>query len=386
MASPPPYSPSPPNGLALPRQQQQRPTLALPTNISSRKPSITSATSSAHPLRQTSFPPSDSLEAQHELAQRQRQQQYSPSIDGEFSDDDVGDEIKSTLSGPASTLNGGTGTKRKRMLDGQGKKGKGRPGTKASNGADDETRSVKRRAGAASVRTADDADAELDSDSEPDAGPTGRAPLYAGGEQSEEAKLEEKNRKTAFYELVPEEHRYRYDQWNRAKLRTGDVRKLVNSTLSQSVPANVVLAVSAYAKMFAGMLVEEARGIQGEWEASEERRADGKEGRAIKRLKKTRELEMEKEKENQDGEQEVDGTAKTTGADDDVPPLFPGGAGGLSKDIEECDRGPLLPDHLREALRRYKKRKAGGPVGFTGLSLEGRENTATRMGGRRLFK
>ena len=49
-------------------------------------------------------------------------------------------------------------------------------------------------------------------------------------------------------------------------------------------------------------------------------------------------------------------------------------------------RGPLTPDHLREALRRYKKDKEGGGVGFQGLSLHGRENVAVRMGGRRLFK
>ena len=79
-------------------------------------------------------------------------------------------------------------------------------------------------------------------------------------------------------------------------------------------------------------------------------------------------------------------TQATNTSNADAPALFPGGAGGMAPDIEECDRGPLLPDHLREALRRYKKRRAGGPVGFTGLSLEGRENTAPRMGGRRLFK
>lgn len=62
------------------------------------------------------------------------------------------------------------------------------------------------------------------------------------------------------------------------------------------------------------------------------------------------------------------------------------GAWGLSKTIDESDRGPLLPDHLREALRRYKKSRAGGSVGYTGLSLEGREVAAPRMGGKKLFR
>jgi transcription initiation factor TFIID subunit 11 len=57
----------------------------------------------------------------------------------------------------------------------------------------------------------------------------------------------------------------------------------------------------------------------------------------------------------------------------------------LAQRTQERDRGPLTPDHLREALRRYKKDKEG-VVGFGGLSLEGRERTASRMGGKRLFK
>jgi transcription initiation factor TFIID subunit 11 len=48
--------------------------------------------------------------------------------------------------------------------------------------------------------------------------------------------------------------------------------------------------------------------------------------------------------------------------------------------------GPLTPDHLREALRRYKKDREGAATGFLGLSLEGRENAAGRMGGRKLFR
>lgn len=64
-----------------------------------------------------------------------------------------------------------------------------------------------------------------------------------------------------------------------------------------------------------------------------------------------------------------------------IPPDAP-----LSERLAERDRGPLTPDHLREALRRYKKDREGGAMGFLGLSLEGRERTAGRMGGRRLFR
>jgi transcription initiation factor TFIID subunit 11 len=62
------------------------------------------------------------------------------------------------------------------------------------------------------------------------------------------------------------------------------------------------------------------------------------------------------------------------------------GAGNLAKFMDEVDRGPLLPDHFREAVRRYRKARDGGTTGFTGLSLEGRENAAVRSGGRKLFR
>lgn len=51
------------------------------------------------------------------------------------------------------------------------------------------------------------------------------------------------------------------------------------------------------------------------------------------------------------------------------------------------DLGPLLPDHLREALRRYKRDGEGDGTGMGGLSLglglPGK--AAARGGGRRLF-
>jgi len=169
--------------------------------------------------------------------------------------------------------------------------------------------------------------------------------------------------------------------------------------------------------MFAGMLIEEARGVQKEWVAVEERRADGEENRALKRLRLTQggSADGETESAREHGPKTngtTNGEASNSTANqaspanaaqnESSPPasqkdegdtisalhLRSGGAAGLSAEIPECDRGPLLPDHLREALRRYKKRRGGGSVGFTGLSLEGRENTAAGMGGggRRLFR
>jgi transcription initiation factor TFIID subunit 11 len=56
-------------------------------------------------------------------------------------------------------------------------------------------------------------------------------------------------------------------------------------------------------------------------------------------------------------------------------------------------RGGLLPDHLREALRRYRANGEGGGVGFEGLShpLLGSHGSKVwangdSAGGKRLFK
>lgn len=63
------------------------------------------------------------------------------------------------------------------------------------------------------------------------------------------------------------------------------------------------------------------------------------------------------------------------------------------KDLEfeenkRMDLGPLLPDHFREALMRYKRDGEGGGTGMAGVSLGlGVQGTgAARLGGKRLFR
>lgn len=119
------------------------------------------------------------------------------------------------------------------------------------------------------------------------------------------------------------------------------IRKLVNHTLSQSVPQSVVAAINAYTKVFLGDVIEEARRIQIEWQAVDLKFPDG------------------------------------TEVPDDAD---------LKDRIKPEWRGPLTPDHLREAVRRMKKDRIGGAGGFMGVSLTGKERTAAKMGGRRLFR
>lgn len=73
--------------------------------------------------------------------------------------------------------------------------------------------------------------------------------------------------------------------------------------------------------------------------------------------------------------------------------LFPNTSSFDPKDPESeknkrIDLGPLLPDHFREALRRYKRDGEGGGTGMAGVSLGiGVQGTGSaRLAGKRLFR
>ena len=166
-----------------------------------------------------------------------------------------------------------------------------------------------------------------------------------GGKLTKAAMDAEKERKAMFSTHIHPAHAEIYETWNRIHLKKEVVRRLANQTLSQSVPASVVTTINSYTKVFVGEIVDRAREVQKEWLAAAEKLPTG------------------------------DKNEEAFGKDGEGEPK-----------VRERDRGPLLPDHLREALRRYKHDRSGGTVGFTGISLEGRESAAVRNGGRRLFR
>lgn len=368
MASPPNYtstSPPAPSSLALPRQ---RPTLSLPTGAARRKTSIASATSSSHPLRQTSFPPGDRYGSP---GGGDSNAVYSPTDSADISDS----EITSAISGPVGDI--GDGTKKRKRGE---KRNRGRPPKNAAlrqgsqslvNGTDGKGRSGRGESPGA------DGEADEDEDDEDD-------DAIAGGDRAgafEQDRFIANDRgRIDLHQQMTLLQQERHDSWHRAKLKTGDVRKLVNATLSQSVPANVVTVVQAYTKMFAGIIIEEAREVQSEWMSIEAQKADGSDNPAWKKLRLS-EAQDESPSDLDNGH-----TEDATEEHNDGGDMPKSEAMGLRRAIDECDRGPLLADHLREALRRYKKSRYGGVVGFTGQSLEGRSVAAARMGGRRLFR
>lgn len=333
-SSPPAYSPPQQPHLSLPRK---RPSIQLPpVPIKRRKQSIASAAS--HPLRQTSFPPPDSQNAPAV---------YSPG--SERSDSlDIDDEYSSVVGSTAGADIKGSGKKTERVK--KEKRGRvGRPPKNAPRGdtaslIDGETSTVVsgRKAGGTSAYGAQNANDEDEDGSEDDDGGAGDDAGIQGGKLTKAQIDAEKERRAKFVGALSAEHAERYEMWNRIHLKKDIVRKLTNQTLSQSVPASVVTTINAYTKVFVGEIVDRAREVQKEWMAASEKLPTGEK--------------------NEQGDAE--GEAK----------------------VAERDLGPLMPDHLREALRRYKTEQDGGTVGFTGLSLEGRERAAVRNGGKRLFK
>ncbi|KAL4949106.1 hTAFII28-like protein conserved region-domain-containing protein [Aspergillus filifer] len=179
----------------------------------------------------------------------------------------------------------------------------------------------------------------------------------------------------------------RYDLFKRAKLRKETLRRIVNHALSQSVPASVVTTINGFTKVFAGEMIEKARTVQKEW-------AEAHDQAALARL--NQEEPAAAEETNQEAtSNEHQPAVKQEPTDTPTAGAFRVSAPGGKATVKlppNPHRGQLLPSHLREAVRRYKRDGEGGGVGFSGLSLG---NLGTRgsvtwsagsVGGRPLFR
>lgn len=169
----------------------------------------------------------------------------------------------------------------------------------------------------------------------------------------------------------------RYDLFKRAKLRKETLRRIVNHALSQSVPASVVTTINGFTKVFAGEIIEKARTVQAEWALAHDQAALAA-------------IEAE-----QAATTTTTATATPGGIKQEPVERGPMSTPAGKKDVKlppNPHRGQLLPSHLREALRRYKRDGEGGGVGFSGLSMGnlGVRGSVTwsagSVGGRRIFR
>ncbi|KAF2198632.1 hypothetical protein GQ43DRAFT_443166 [Delitschia confertaspora ATCC 74209] len=257
-------------------------------------------------------------------------------------------------------------------------------------GADDDTRSITGslrggKAGTASMVDGQGGDEDEDEDYDEEGG-EGMDTMLEGGQMDEaNEKVEMENRRLLMDTMTPNQF-HRYETYRRIKLKKETVRKITNQTLSQSVPAPVIIAINGYTKLFIGELLDRAITVRDEWCAARSHIPNPELPLPVLQSALVRPAGYEKER-RPTGAEILAAGVSPMGVD---PRLgywreVPADAG-LQDRLKMEDKGPLTPDHLREALRRYKRDRDGGGAGFAGLSLEGVERAASRMGGKRLFR
>ncbi|KAI2643226.1 histone-fold-containing protein [Xylaria nigripes] len=303
-----------------------------PSSIKRRKASTMSvaSTGSAHPLRQTSFPPDETL-ARGAYSPTSRR---SPSVD--------------TMSLVSGSQVSGAPTKKKR-----GRKSKVELANEAAAAAAirDGTPSL---ASGRAATTASNASGTLGKDGENEGardneidGPFELPESMASRSAARtKEQIEEEKELVALLKSQMNDVQFdRYEVWHRQSIKSQDVKRHINSVTSQSCPTNVHQMMQVVCKMYLGDIVEAARDIQQEW----------------------REL----------------GESQTELENDNLEP---------SSELSQYRRQvPLRPDHLREAYRRRKEAaENGGALGslmvWNQQTQNGSERFAVRAGGRRIFK
>lgn len=222
-------------------------------------------------------------------------------------------------------------------------------------------RSNRGKAGTARGGAVEDDEAPEDDDEDDDAQLGDMVNASKMNEAREAQELQKQN--VLLNALTPAEQD-RFVAFRRANLHRPTVRKLVNQTLSQSVPQSIINVVNGYTKTFVGELLDIALDVQLEWTAASKEQPD--------RVPDTKAAPV--------------ADVTVTDIDSVVHEKGLEGRDALKERLKVPKRGPLLPDHLREALRRYKRDAVGGAAGFMGFSGEGRENVAGRTGGKKLFR
>lgn len=187
---------------------------------------------------------------------------------------------------------------------------------------------------------------------------------------------------------MTEPQKERYSQYRRIRLKRETVRKLVNQTLSQSVPQPVIIAVTTYSKSFIGDLIDRALTVRDEWTVASTHLPNGALPPALLAQTLQRPSAHIKDDRNKPTNSDITQAGLYLNGVDRTEPIWKEVSedASLQERLQQSNKGPLTPAHLREALRRYKRDRDGGGAGFAGMSLEGVERSAARMGGKRLFR
>ncbi|KAK3309233.1 hTAFII28-like protein conserved region-domain-containing protein [Chaetomium strumarium] len=338
---------------------------AAPPALKRRAISTPSGPGSAHPLRQTSFPPDDAGTP------------YGPMSPSSIADVDA----MSTVSG--SLVNAAAPVKKKRGRKSKAEKAReqtpsvvgGRAPTAISGVSEGGGRGTKSVSGAAGG--AGDEDGEGD-----DEGPTEVA--ATADIQTKEQKEEEHRKRQMLISALSEEQFDRYENWRAGNLSKASVRRLINATTSQSVPENVVITMRAVSKVFIGDIIEGARRVQGEWIKNGEKQTDLPADQMPGQTLAQSSSQAQSAAQTESPAQATPDSASKADTQEQPPPP--------QQHRQETDdrRGPLRPDHLREAIRRYRVSGEGGGVGMQRIFHQqqqgGAERFPMRTGGYRIFR
>ena len=154
--------------------------------------------------------------------------------------------------------------------------------------------------------------------------------------------------------------------------------QIVNQTLSQSVPPSVITTINGYTKVFLGTLIERARDV-----------------RLQDALTAQRSLPTPPPRPGSPGTSAFLTQPSTSSSIADRPegvretsPPALAVEKNPTADPEKMYLGPIMPDHLREAFRRYRRDGEGGGAGVGGFSVGlGMPGAGTaKTGGKRLFR
>lgn len=356
-----------------------------------RKGSVMSI-GSAHPLRQTSFPPDEAPDGGGAR---------SPSVDIDAMSyvSGTAQSVVSAAASAAPTVPTGP-PKKKRGRKSKAEKAReqtpsvvgtsGKPGTAPPSEVGGST--VGR--GAKSAAGGKEGQSGQQDDQDDDEGPTEVA--ATADTLTKEQKEEEHRQRGMLINAFSADQFDRFENWRAANLSKAGVRRLINATISQSVTENVVIGMRAVAKVFIGDIIEGARRVQAEWiEKTDEKQTDlpsppATPGAAGSNNNATGEGQSQSQTQGDNsqtnGEHKEGEDAAAEKSDESMPD-----ASQQEKEKERDDRrGPLRPEHLREALRRYKMSFEGGGVGMQLIwhqqQQNGVERFPTRTGGRRIFR
>ncbi|KAI1266583.1 histone-fold-containing protein [Xylariaceae sp. FL1019] len=257
MASPPHHSspagspPYPPHA-QLPSKKRSSAAGDLsiqPPALKRRKASIMSVASagSAHPLRQTSFPPDEA-----------NGRSYSPSYQRSPSVDNMSLVSGSQVSGAPVKKKRGRKSKAERareeaaaLRDGTPSMAGGRAATIISN---------------ASGNNGRDGDADGGREGENDGSFDLPETMASTSAARTKEQLEEEKELLALLKSHMDPVQFeRYEIWHRTFLKPTDVKRHINSVTSQSCPTNIHQMMQVVCKMYLGDIVEAARDVQQEW-------------------------------------------------------------------------------------------------------------------------